>query len=368
LNKFCAQDTKADPDYLKLEERLGINLSWEELSKGAKIAVMLRGYGSGTPGIVARVSDKLQGILQAQNLVVITRADELKELRKIKNAIKAARSVGAEHVVDALEQLSEELQDAVRGDSFSANAALQLAKEFHPDTEDFINKLLSPRAGLVSPEDFKEISNIMVRHLESRAPGMDDYIKFWKQTAVAYIQDTKSVAIPLRTFDDKPWVLRFRPEVEHEVRFWDPVSRRYIKNIYKETIENDKFLGKMSLGDARTGYGVSWTHANDAAVLRLVYKQAIREGIDIGSIHDALVANLADISLVKDYGRKAYAQARQADAIRKTLREMRSQGLSKENYERLLKLAEDSGLLRDEFSAEDILRKNPNLEFHAWGI
>jgi SPP1 gp7 family putative phage head morphogenesis protein len=365
---LVAQDTKSDPAYLALEERLGIELSWKDLSKGAKMAVMLRGYGSGNPGIVARITKELQDVLKENDVLVTSRAEELAFIKKVDAAIKESNALGAEAVEDSLKQLKEEFYDAIRGDEQAAKRAVDIASDYGPDLEYFVTRFMSPRTGVVSPDDFKEISNIMLGHLESRAPGMDDYIQFWKVASVKFINDTKKVAIPLRTFDDKRWVLRFRPVVEHEVRFWDPKSRRYVKNIYKDVVEDDKFKGKMSITDARTGYGVSFTHANDAAVLRLIYKEAERNGINLTSIHDAIFANLEDLGRLRDYGRVAYATARKADIIRKTLDEMRNDGLSTESYNELLALAKSKGLFANEFTPEEILeRRGPEFDYYGWG-
>lgn len=332
-------------------------MSWEELSKGSKMAVMLRGYGSGTPGINARVSKELSDVLGKKNILVTTRAEHLQQKKLIASRIKAAEAVGADDTVSALQKLGAELDDAIAGDMVAAREAMELAAEYSPDMTQFVNRYLQPRAGIVGPDDFREISNIMLENLESRASGMDDYITFWKNAAVKFIEESGSTSIPLRTFDGKDWVLRFPPTVEKELRFWDPKSNRYIKNIVKETVTDDKLLGKMSMIKSRTGYGVSFTHANDSSVLRLMYKYAEKDGIDISSIHDAVMGNLEDITKLRGYGKKAYAAAREEPIIRKTLELMKKEGMSDRTYRQLMKEAEARGLLRNDFTAKDILEE-----------
>jgi DNA-directed RNA polymerase len=129
----------------------------------------------------------------------------------------------------------------------------------------------------------------------------------------------------------------------------------------------DKYLGKASIIKARTGFGVSFTHANDAAALRLIYKQAAKEGIDIASVHDAVVGNIADLDKMRSMGRRAYAGARSADVIRGTLKLMRNQGMSEDTYRALLKDAEERGLFAEEYTGEDILeRKGSDYHYYGW--
>lgn len=365
---IVAMDTKSDPRYLAIEERIGVDLSWEELAKGSKAAVMLAGYGSGRPGIAAAVSDKLQSLLGKKGLVVTTRKELNAELRNINRMIKNADDYDMETASKALTQLREELVEAVNGETTAVRNAVELARDYSPDTARFLERLQATRSGLVSPDDFTQIANIMVDHLESRAPGANSYINWFKQLAVSFIEDSGSVAIPLRTFDKKNWWLRFRPEQEHEVRFFDPKSRRYIRNIVRGQVEDDAFDGKMSIVKARTGYGVSFTHANDAAILRLVYKKADRANIGIASVHDAIVGNLEDMAPLKQFATEAYAEARSARVLQETLESMRKNGLSRANYLRLKKMAEDTGLFNDEFSASDILEvRGGTYDNYGWG-
>ena len=363
---LVAQDTKSDARYLAIEEKLGIELAWEELAKGAKLAVMLRGYGSGVPGINARVSKELADVLQKRDILVFTRADYLRETKVVDRAIDNARRNGLDLTEASLIQLREEMEEMMKGSTTAARAALELAEEHSPDSARFVEQFLAPRNGLVSPEDFKEIASIMLDHLESRAPGMDDYINFFKQAAVKYIQETGDTTIPFRTFDGKAWELHYRPKVEHEVRFWDPAAKRYVKNIVKGEVRDGKLLGKMSISKARTGFGVSFTHANDAAILRMMYRKAAKEGVDMASVHDAVVSNLEDITTLRRYGREAYATARDSDVIQETLREMRKQGLSRQSYAELLELGTSSGLFLDDFLASEII-EDPTTEHHYYG-
>jgi hypothetical protein len=79
--------------------------------------------------------------------------------------------------------------------------------------------------------------------------------------------------------------------------------------------------------------------------------------VNTATIHDGFFTNIVDSTDAKWALRRIYADAVEGQTLLRTLKEMRKQGLSKESYERLLKEAEELGLLnpKDGITAEDIL-------------
>jgi len=99
-----------------------------------------------------------------------------------------------------------------------------------------------------------------------------------------------------------------------------------------------------------------------------MYKEAVKDGIDIASVHDAVVGNLVDTTTMRTYGRRAYAKAREADIIRGTLDLMRKRGMSRKTYNELMEEAVKRGLVRFEFTPEEILEElGGPYQYYGWG-
>ena len=79
--------------------------------------------------------------------------------------------------------------------------------------------------------------------------------------------------------------------------------------------------------------------------------------MDTGTIHDAFFTNIGDATPARNALRTIYADALEGDTIRKTLREMRRQGLSRKAYNELLEEAKSRGLIDppNKLTRQDIL-------------
>jgi DNA-directed RNA polymerase len=234
---------------------------------------------------------------------------------------------------------------------------LKQAYDIHPDTAEFVETLTNARAKIVSPKDFSEINRIMSKNLAERAPVTDEFITYWKRVAKIYVNETQKVDIPWVTFDGKIMTQRYRPKIQERIEFTDPVTGRKIANIYEDSAENGKLLGKSSVNDASIGLGVNGNHSNDAVIVRQFHLWGRKNNVDTGTIHDAFFTNIGDAQKAKDALRTIYADALEGDTIRKTLKQMRKEGLSYSSYRKLLKEAKDLGLIdpKDKLTRADIL-------------
>lgn len=376
LYDIMAQDAISDPRFKQLG-RLPSDLTWEDLSKAAKAQNMVTFYGAGTATQTANLADKFAKDLLKRDYIVVTRrrtgntpkgAFSQLELNKIVDAeIKEAATIGADNVVRDLQLLKKELNDVIDRDAPIGSTLRAMAKDTHPDVEEFVNRVSGTHAGLVGPEEFKTISRIMSEHLSRRAPITEDFIKFWKEVAQVYVLETEKTDIPWVTFDKKIMRQRYRPVLEQHINWIDPVTGRRVRNVYRSVAEDAKLKGKSSVIGARTGLGVNGNHSNDAAIVRQFHLWGRRNNIPTSTIHDAFFVNMADAGKAKAALRLIYADAAESNTVLDTLDAMRKEGLSKKTYDKLVAKAKAEGLLPDTADAltrEEILA--PIEEGSSW--
>lgn len=217
---------------------------------------MIALYGAGKAGQAARVSLELAKVLRKKDIVVTTRAEFLSVSKQIDAKIKEADALGAIDVKADLQALKRELQEMINDPNKAlADDILLEAEEIHPDVGDLVRKYISGRNARVGPVHFKEIANLMSEKLAERAPVTQVYIDYFKRLAQDYARTTKKVRIPWVTYDGKVFWQDYRPKLQQEIRFYDPESSRYVRNIYQMSAEDGKLIGKGQIGDTRLGFG-----------------------------------------------------------------------------------------------------------------
>ena len=138
---------------------------------------------------------------------------------------------------------------------------------------------------------------------------------------------------------------RYRPKLQERIEFTDPVTGRKVANIYEARAEDGKLIGKSSIQEAAGGLGVNGNHSNDAVIVRAFHLWGRKKNIGTGTIHDAFFTNLGHAEDAKQALRTIYADALNGDTVRKTLKQMRKEGLSWTKYRELLALAKKQGLI-----------------------
>jgi len=366
LYDLVAQDTVNDPEFLKIPALRNAGLTWEDLAKGAKAQNMVTFYGAGEATKTANVANKLAGILGKKGYAAITKDNLNDILRVVDGRIKVSERLGAASVVDELKAFRLEIVSMVNGNTPVGRQLLTMARDLHPDVEDFVLKISNSRMGLVGPKDFEEISRVMSKHLSQRAPVTDQFINFWKEAARVYVRETEKVDIPWVTFDGKVMMQRYRGKSQARIEFTDPITGRKIANIYEGTIADGKLRGKHAFADASIGLGVNGNHSNDAVIVRSFHLWGRKNNISTGTIHDAFFTNIADAQRAKDALRTIYADALDGDTIRKTLQAWRKEGLSVSAYDELIRNATRRGLIDppNKLTRADILE--PIKEGYDW--
>lgn len=361
LYDLVAERTLSDPEFQKINP-LGNDLDFGDLAKGAKGQSMVAFYGAGANTQAGAIEAKLAKVLAAKDYTVIT-ADELRGFNKnIDIAIKSAQSDDALSVATQLKDLKKEVNYSINNNTPIGNKLLAHARDIHPDSELFVQKLTNVKGNIVGPTQFKEVAKIMSKHLKDIAPVTEDFVSFWKEVADIYITESKRVDIPWVTVDGKVLYQRYRPTVQERIEFLDPVTGRRVMNVYEDTVTDGKFLGRSSIINARSGLGVNGNHMNDATIVRKFHLWGKKNNINTATIHDGFFTNLADSLDAKWKLREIYAEAVEGDTLLKTLKQMRREGLSKESYNMLVNKARQLGLLdpEDGITASDILADVPD--------
>ena len=231
--------------------------------KGAKYQNMVTFYGAGEATKTANVARGVAKVLGKKGYFAITKDVLTERLRIIDNKIKQSDKLGANAVAADLTAFRKELVETINNGSPVSRTLLKEARDIHPDTEEFVNKLFNNRVGIVGPKDFDAISRIMSKYLESEVPVTGQFINFWKKAAKTYVSDTQKVDIPWVTFDGKTMMQRYRPPVQQRIDFTDPITGRKISNIYEDRATDGKMKGKADLANAAIGLGVNGNHSND---------------------------------------------------------------------------------------------------------
>jgi SPP1 gp7 family putative phage head morphogenesis protein len=345
LYDLVAMDTVNDPDFLKIPALRDASLTWEDLAKGAKAQNMVSFYGAGEATKTANIAAKLAKVLDNKGYTSVTKENLSDQLRIIDGKIKLAERISATNTASELKSFRAEMIEIINKNEPVGRTLLKQAMEVHPDTADFVEKLMNSRKGVIGPKEFTEISRIMSNNLAQRAPVTDNFINFWKRTAKSFVLETKKVDIPWVTFDGKIMTQRYRPKLQEKIEFTDPVTGRKIANIYEASAPDGKLLGKSSVADASIGLGVNGNHSNDAVIVRRFHLWGRKNNVGTGTIHDAFFTNIGEAQRAKDALRAIYADALEGETIRKTLKEMRRQGLSNKTYREILAEAKRLGLI-----------------------
>lgn len=309
-------------------------------------------------------------MLGKKGIQATTRAELTKALKPLNQQINYAKAMGAQDVVESLTSVKKEITDMVNSTESVSDALMKEAFDIHPDVATFLQKFESRRGPQVGPDDFKKIAGIMSEKLAERVPEAQNYIVFWKDVGRTFVRETEQTDIPWVTFDNKVLTQKYRAVIQKRIQFWDPVAKRYVRNIYQKQADDAKLLGKGMVGTAGLGLGVNGTHSNDASIVRMFHLWGRDKGYQTATIHDAIFMNVNELDLGVGNMYDNYARARATPVIRRTLDEMRKKGLSRASYKKFLAEAERLGLLDTELTPE-MIRQNhnppPGLGSYSWG-
>lgn len=361
LYDLVAMDTASDPEFHAIKALSGANIQWDDLAKAAKAQNMVSFYGAGKATQAANIEAKFAKVLEGKGYQVITKDTLNGALGPINKAIKDADYLGAVETSRSLKEIKKELIEVVNGEIPLGNDLIQHARDVHPDVAEFVDKLTNVKSGLIGPAQFRQVSEIMSKHLAERAPVTGKFVQFWKIASKAYINETEKVDIPWVTFDGKVLYQRYRPKIQESINFIDPVTGRRVKNIYQDSVTESSLKGKSSLIRASIGFGVNGNHMNDASIVRQFHLWGKKNNVGTATIHDAFFTNIGDATRSKWALREIYADALEGDTINNTLKRMRDEGMSEKTYRELVAKARADGLIDppNKITRADVLAKIP---------
>lgn len=322
---------------------------------------MVSFYGAGKATQAANIEAKFAKVLEGKGYTVITKDSLKAAIAPINKAIKDAEYLGASETARSLKEIKKELIEVVNGETDIGYDLIQAARDVHPDVSQFVDELTNVKVGLIGPAQFKQVSEIMSKHLAERAPVTGKFVQFWKQASKAFINETEKVDIPWVTFDGKVLYQRYRPKIQESINFIDPVTGRRVRNIYQDSVTDSNLQGKSSIIRASIGFGVNGNHMNDATIVRRFHLWGKKNGVGTATIHDAFFTNIGDATKAKWALREIYADALDGDTIRNTLKRMRDEGMSEATYQELLRVAREDGLIDppNKITRADVLAKIP---------
>lgn len=263
----------------ELQKRVIISIKTNDLD-------LTQRYGAGKATQAANIEAKFASVLEKKGYLVVTRDELNPVLKQIDKSIKDAEYIGADTVAANLKQTKKEIIEVIDGEIPLGNDLIKAASDVHPDVAEFVSKLTNVRSGLIGPKEFKQVSEIMSKHLADRAPVTGKFVQFWKVAAKSFINETEKVDVPWVTFDGKVLYQRYRPKVQTAINFIDPETGRRVKNIYQDSVTDGNLKGKSSLIRASIGLGVNGNHMNDASIVRRFHLWGRKNNVATATIHD----------------------------------------------------------------------------------
>ena len=493
-----AAATYNDPRFRKINEKLG--LTEKDLRKAAKAQNMVTFYGAGERTGIMNVEGKLGKVLdKTENTLVVKAADRDKVLNEI--SARAARYERFDPETAAeLKQLRADVRDVFNSGVDPGDDILEQLYFLDPETKQLVEKMSKAYDRVVTPDDFKQIANIMSDHLAEQVPILKDFTRFFGRLAEEFLTNAKpsksdfdwslisktavrgskkkgyvlpdrlsemfglkagepvsekllrrfgfwkpdgnlaeilygvkapgdrrtgakflKTEIKIPTIDLKnlaigsektlteisvfyanklpkswtnvPWVnfdgkiieQNFTQQFEQRLMYKD-ADGNWVNNIIQVPQKTDASWwdqmankqGKINdIADAtkaRTAFAVNGNHSNDAVIVKRFHLWGKENNVPTSTIHDAFLANAAEMLKARMALRRIYAKSMKHNIIISTLDEMRARGLPKDVYDRYMQEAIDKGLIpvagkstiggrliteKDILKEEDILQEVP---------
>jgi len=226
LYDIIAQATASSPRFEAIN-RLGSDIDWQDLAKGAKAQNMVTFYGAGEATQTMNIRDKLAGQLTGKKIdgdsdggnaytLIFEKINEVPKkfkdpktgsiLQKYKNQvyvlddvtsdidsrIAQAKQIGAKDVMDELSELKAAFKDSMINDADVGSKLLAHAGDISQDAADLVDKMYNSRTAIVSTNEFKKVSEIMSDFLADEAPVTKYFINKWKEIAGGHYEDPRT--------------------------------------------------------------------------------------------------------------------------------------------------------------------------------
>jgi SPP1 gp7 family putative phage head morphogenesis protein len=256
-----AAATYNDPEFIRLNARL--NLTEKDLRKGAKNLAMVTFYGAGERTGIMNVEGKLARILEKQKNVLVIKAGERDVILEEISA-RAARYEKFDPVTAGeLKNLRKEVKDVFDKGMKPEDDLLEQLYFLDNNSKEVLDKLSRSYDMVVTPNDFKQIAQIMSGHLAEEVPILKNFTRFFGRLAEDYLSnakpssagfDWKTIAkTELRGTKKKGYVLPDFVSRIFGMKAGEPVSEKFLKRFgfWKPGGNLDQLLNGVDSPEAR---------------------------------------------------------------------------------------------------------------------
>lgn len=212
------------------------------------------------------VEGKLSKVLgKDANTLVVKAADRDTVLNEISARIAKYERIDPE-TAEELRQLRQNVKDIFNKGLDPGDDILEQLYFLEPKTRDLVEKLSAQYERVVTPDDFKQIAQIMSDHLREQVPILKDFTRFFGRLAEDYLTHAKPSSasfdwqtigkIALRGNKKKGYVLPDHINQFLGLKAGEPVSEKLLKrfSFYKpDSPLHDIIYGVASPEARRTG-------------------------------------------------------------------------------------------------------------------
>lgn len=184
-----AAATFNDPRFRQLNLKLG--LTEKDLRKAAKAQNMVTFYGAGERTGIMNVEGKLAKALSKEDgVLVVKAADRDKVLNEISARMARYEQVDPELYLE-LKALRQDVKDIFNKGLDPGDDILDQLYFLEPGTRELVEKLSGAYIKTVTPDDFKQIAQIMSENLREQVPVLKDFTKFFGRLAEDFLINAK---------------------------------------------------------------------------------------------------------------------------------------------------------------------------------
>jgi SPP1 gp7 family putative phage head morphogenesis protein len=184
-----ASATFNDPRFRKINERLGV--TEKDLRNASKYQVMVSLYGAGERTGILQVEKNLAKVLSKQDdVLVVNTSDRDQVLSEISARIAKVQRYD-EDTANELKNLRKNVKDIF-------DKGLSVGEEIIEDlwfldstTRDLVERMSQDYEKRITPQDFKQVANIMSEHMADRVPILKDFTRYFGRLAEDYLKTSK---------------------------------------------------------------------------------------------------------------------------------------------------------------------------------
>jgi SPP1 gp7 family putative phage head morphogenesis protein len=232
-----AASTYNDRRFIELNKKLG--LSEKDLRKAAKAQNMVTFYGAGERTGIFNVEGKLSKALGKDvNTLVVKAADRDIVLNEISARIARYERFDVDTALE-LRQLRQNVKDVFNKGLSPGDEILEQLYFLQPQTRELVERMSNNYEKVVTPDDFKQIAQIMSGYLADQVPILKDFTRFFGRLASEYLANAKPsrsdfdwelvAETALRGSKKKGYVLSDRASELLGIKAGEPVSEKVLR-------------------------------------------------------------------------------------------------------------------------------------------